>query len=140
MDTEKEDSPEWSLNKHDYSGYTRDDMYIEKPKWKDLREEAINSGHCTVSQFKQMVFKADNYMNSKRVKAMRAKRLHGYAEHYGIAEDSPITIDHIQSVLLYTNFTKLCSQFAGTFRAEQFGESLQSIKKRNSAYFKYVST
>ena len=95
----------------------------------------MESGHCTLSQFTAMVFKAMELMKSKKVRRLRVRSLSCHARHYGIAEGQPITVEHIQSVLLYTDFTKLCSVFSASFRADHFGESLDSIKARNASWF-----
>ena len=75
-------------------------------------------------------------MKSKKVKGLKASfNWKGHAVHYEIDSGAPITAKHIQSLLLYTDYTELCSEFSRTFRAAHFGEGLESIKARNSAYF-----
>ena len=130
---ENEEPRHWSQH-NDYSGYSRDELFVEKPKYRDMKEEAIESGHCSLSQFAAMVFKAEELMKSFKVKWLRAM-CSGHAKYYGIEDGAVITAKHIQSVLLYTDFTKLCSVFSETFRPAHFGESLDSIKARNSSWF-----
>ena len=108
---------------------------MEKAKFRDLKEEALESGHCSLTQFDAMVFKAEELMKCKKVKALKAEDMRGHARHYGIEDGAVITARHIQSVLLYTDFSKLCSIFSGTFRAAHLGESVESIKSRNSSWF-----
>ena len=133
MDKEEE-KPRHFWDHNDYSGYSRDDLYIEQAKFRDLREEALESGHCALDHFDEMTFKAEELMKTMKVKGLKAKS-YGHAKHYGISDDAAITVKHIQSVLLYTDFTKLCSIFSGTLRAAHLCESLDSIKVRNASWF-----
>ena len=131
----KEDEElQFVLNHNDYSGYSRDELFVEKAKFRDLREEAVESGHCSLAQFAAMVVKAKELMKTIKVKGLRARPL-GHAEHYGVMDGSPITLRHIQSLLLYTDFTKLQSIFSKTLRPDHLGESLDSIKARNASWF-----
>ena len=54
--------------------------------------------------------------------------------HYGIPTYSNISVEHILSVILYTDWTTLCTQFSATFRREHRNESLYSVKQRNAEY------
>ena len=47
----------------------------------------------------------------------------------------PIFIEHIQSLILYTDFSMLSSSFTSTFRKKYENESLESVKNRNSSYY-----
>ena len=130
-----DEKPRGVLNQHNYSGYSRDELFVENAKYQDLKEEALESGHCTLAQFSNMIFKAMELMKSKKLKGVKAQYLIYHAKHYAIENGQPITVRHIQSVLLYTDFTKLCSVFSASFRADHFGESLDSIKSRNASWF-----
>ena len=107
---------------------------MEKAKYRDLKEEAVESGHCSPAKFARMALKALELMKSIKVKGLRAKCT-GHAKYYGITNGAAITVKHIQSVLLYTDFTKLCAKFSESFRAVTLGESLDSIKLRNASWF-----
>eukprot|EP01084_Bolivina_argentea_P309416 535188_1 len=52
----------------------------------------------------------------------------------GIRQGSKILLDHIISILLYTDWTVLCNKFSATFRGKSEYESLESIKNRNREY------
>ena len=132
---DKEDvEPPSFMNHNDYSGYSRDDLFVANAKFRDLKEEAIESGLCSPAQFAAMVLKAEELMKSEKIKGLRA-RSYGHARYYGIVDGAEITVKHVQSVVLYTDFTKLCSVFSATFRPDHLGESLDSIKTRNASWF-----
>lgn len=63
------------------------------------------------------------------------KREGGIPFHYEIGVGSVVTFDHLLSLLLYTDYTELSSNFSSSFRKTKTFESLKNIKKRNSAYF-----
>merc|ERR1719242_1953077 len=130
-----EDEPQWALNKNDYSGHDREDLYIPRGKYDNLKDEALNTGHCSLGQFKTMQFKAKGLMDSEKIRFMRATFMYGHANHYGIEYGDQITEKHVQSLLLYTDNSAMCAAFSGTFRQDKFGEKLESIKARNTAYF-----
>jgi len=130
-------------NSNAYSGYAVSDLYIDGPRWSTLKEEAIESGHCTLHAFSNIVvFKTEEYLKTDRI---RQTRTHGKASyfHYGfddvneVHEESriPISAEHVQSLVLYTDFTALCTAFSATFRPRFLGESLQAIKERNRSFY-----
>ena len=53
---------------------------------------------------------------------------------YNIKENTPITLDHVISILLYTNFSKLCYEFSRTYREISNNESDKEMRKRHSEY------
>eukprot|EP01084_Bolivina_argentea_P264884 448849_1 len=105
-----------------------------------MKEEALNSGFCILQLFNEkVILKAMQYFSTTAVKEMKAKYAYGdQAAHYGINERAGISIKHIQSVILYTDFTDLSTLFSSTFRPAYFGEALESIKKRNQCFY-YLS-
>ncbi len=135
-DDAKEQQQEW-YNINDYSGYNRNDLYISSGKYKNLKEEAINSGYCPLKMFKEKVLlKAYEYIKTTTVKNIKAKydKFGCQASHYGIERGSPILLQHLKSLILYTDFSKISTDFSSTFRPAYFGETLLLIKtiKRNS--------
>eukprot|EP01084_Bolivina_argentea_P277983 474762_1 len=60
------------------------------------------------------------------------------ASYYGIEKGQKVLLEHLQSVILYTDFSDLCTAFSSTFRSSYFGEAIQSIKNRNACYY-YLS-
>ena len=72
-------------------------------------------------------------MDSFLVKSLKANHM-DFFFHYGIAMESPITMDHIISLILYCDFTTYCTNFSSTFRALGF-ERMEDTKKRNASFY-----
>eukprot|EP01084_Bolivina_argentea_P044686 82221_1 len=91
-----------------------------------------------IKQYNKSVYrKAQAYLRSQQVKFMKPNRLCTSWKilHYGIKADESPNIDHIQSVIMYCDFSDYCTRFSSTFRAVEAFESLISIKKRNAAFW-----
>ena len=56
---------------------------------------------------------------------------------YGIKQGTLISVEHIMSLLFYTDFTDQSSAFSGTFRRLSPFESDQSLKARNREYWNW---
>eukprot|EP01084_Bolivina_argentea_P301716 520593_1 len=54
---------------------------------------------------------------------------------YQVEEGTRLTFHHLLSLLLYTDYSKLCTAFSSSFRAVTPYEPLSSIKRRNSSYW-----
>eukprot|EP01084_Bolivina_argentea_P299437 516149_1 len=93
-----------------------------------MKEEALNSGFCILQLFNEkIIIKAMQYFSTTAVKEMKAKYVGGdQAAHYGINKGAGISLKHIQSVILYTDFTDLSTLFSSTFRPANFGEQKES--------------
>eukprot|EP01084_Bolivina_argentea_P105583 189071_1 len=103
-----------------------------------MKEEALNSGFCILKLFNEkVILKSYQYFSTKAVKEMKAQynEYVDQAEHYGINKVAGIILKHLQSVILYTDFTDLSTLFSSTFRPAYFGESVESIKKRNQCFY-----
>jgi hypothetical protein len=79
-------------------------------------------------------------LNSEFVRTLEANFTEDY-DMYGDEdddddddEDPTMTMSHLKSLFLYTNFTKLCSTFSCVFRRIPSSESDDSFKTRNSNY------
>eukprot|EP01084_Bolivina_argentea_P304144 525189_1 len=116
-------------------------LYVEE-KYKNLKEEALSSGYCPFVLFQQKVIgKANEWIHTEKIKKIKAKwSVSSQAKDYGVKENEQISYQHLQSVILYTDFSELCTSFSSTFRPMYFGESIESIKKRNRYYFHLSKT
>ena len=73
-------------------------------------------------------------MTSNKVKHMTAcKGYYGWSNI--IEEGEGITINHITSLILYTDLSEFSRNFSSTFRQCTRNETIQSIKRRNSKYW-----
>ena len=72
--------------------------------------------------------KARKYMKSKRIKGKVSR---GYTK---LAEGTPVTKEHIFAIILYCDFSKLCTAFSATFRQQNVFETMESVKQRHSHF------
>eukprot|EP01084_Bolivina_argentea_P000582 1093_1 len=54
--------------------------------------------------------------------------------HYNIKKETPISYQHLVSVILYTDWSKLSKEFTNTFRKTASYESISSLKERNREF------
>ena len=90
--------------------------------------------YFTLEQYQKCVFKVNQYINAKIVKATKAVWTH-YMRGYFISEDAPLLFSHLLSLVIYCDTNELCTDFSGSFRAIHRFETLGSIKQRNSEYY-----
>ena len=94
-----------------------DNMFV-KAVHQNLKEEVLESGHLSAAEWLEFVeLKARKYMNSKRVKKMKG-----------------VTKEHIYAIILYCDFSALCTAFSETFRLQNVFESMESVKQRHSQF------
>eukprot|EP01083_Nonionella_stella_P041659 112866_1 len=141
------DEEQDSDNIHDHSGHAVCDLYVTK-KYATFKEEI--SHYPSVLEFsmvdyKHLVTKVNQYTDSKIVKASKACGGFTYDTreghfHYAVDRESCLSFDHLVAVLLYTDYTKLSSNFTSSFRKKHVFETLQSIKRRNREYWWWSKT
>eukprot|EP01083_Nonionella_stella_P151111 482433_1 len=128
------DKEQRAENINDHSGHHINELYVA-PKYASFKEEISNYKHLTMTEYtEQIVVKVKKYRVAYLVKRMTAT----YAArhfHYGIQMKDSITFDHLLTLILYTDWTDHCSHFSSTFRKQNAFETLNSIIKRNSAYY-----
>ena len=56
---------------------------------------------------------------------------------YNIKHKQGISVEHVMSLLFYTNFTKESAAFSGTFRRQSPFEADESLKARNREYWNW---
>eukprot|EP01084_Bolivina_argentea_P284264 487135_1 len=105
-------------------GYTYSDWYIQ-PKYKSLKEEITNNCICTlnVSTWQNEYDKVCLHIQTDFCKKNYiAKPSSGYqrpvhnTKYYGIRDGTPITKQHLTSVMIYCCYTNLSYKFSETFR------------------------
>ena len=107
-------------------------MYVKR-KFDNYKEETLS--HLNIKFYKnQVVTKAEQFIQTNTVKSMTAANLN-YRYNYGITAGTPINLNHIISLILYTDFTEYCSKFSGTFRSLSINETMQDVKTRNTAFW-----
>ena len=103
-------------------------LFIEGPKYENIKEEVLESGKCTLFAFKVVAAKCSELMLCGKVRGT-------FYNQYWINEGDPLRLHHVQCVVVYCDLTDLSSAFTATFRPEFVGESLESINERNQRFY-----
>ena len=130
-------------NTNDYSGFTTSDLYISKGKYQNIKQELIGR-----VPYKKILNKAQEYIETEGIKSIKADIDVKYVNnHFGIKGDrkeygriieengDKISLNHLISIITYCDTDTFSSKWSESFRFKYYGESLNSIKKRNSKYY-----
>ncbi len=104
------------------------------PKYKSIKDEVLNNEMCclSITQFN------DNLINARlKLEANKHNLSHPHQTFltvYNIRKDQQASIHHILGIVLYTNNTKLCSEFTRSFRMLSVEETFGELKKRHSHF------
>ena len=112
-----------------YEGSDDSEMIV-KPVHQSLKDEILESGHVSASEWMQCVdLKARKYMNTNRVKNMVTTTYFFNDYQY-----TPVTKEHIYAIILYCDFSELCTAFSTTFRRQNVFETIESVKQRHAKF------
>ncbi len=120
-------------------GYLLSEWYICS-KYKNLKEEALLNNCCTFTMyqftitFNKAKIKRDLWINDKNARKLKCAvgQRNCWQESYGIKKGELIGLNHILSLLMYTNFSKQCYLFSKTFRKTKPFQSDRTLKRRHS--------
>eukprot|EP01084_Bolivina_argentea_P054606 100136_1 len=128
-------------NINDHSGYDIKDLYVER-KYESFKSEILESKYIKTSDYNELVMgKAKQYLVTDHVKRTTAADGDWMRFlHYDIEKDEPLGTKHLISIILYCDWTDLCTEFSSTFRANKSFETLPSIKARNQEYWWFSKT
>ena len=103
-----------------------------KPRFASIKQEAVESGKIPERMFeKNVVEKAAALLKGKKGRGM----LSGPDNGYGFSRGRVLQPKHLHSLLLYTDFTDFCTEFARTVRVDTEVEDVDSVNKRHAPYF-----
>ena len=123
----------------DHSGFTIQELYVTQ-RYTSFKEEILNYHLVTIKQYAQDIMdKAQHYMETETTKSIFADAEKA-PPHYGIYDEDPLRIQDLMSLIMYTDFTNLSSNFTATFRKKHPFESIESVKRRNSKYWWWSKT
>eukprot|EP01084_Bolivina_argentea_P068582 124827_1 len=109
------------------NGHSVSDLIIFE-HYSCLKQEVLESKWVSVQEWdKNIVFKAWQYQKSKKVKRIVGR--HKYSNKDRMA------VSHLTCIILYCDWTDLCTDFSETFRKMDEFEPLENLKKRHSKYF-----
>eukprot|EP01083_Nonionella_stella_P254839 875311_1 len=124
---------------NDRSGYTiiNNDLYIEQ-KYNSFKDEIRNYKYISLEQYDKAVVKVKFYHNAQEIKKNTATRdgtLNN--RYYGLdyLAKPQIKFEHLLSLVLYTDYIDLSTDFSSTFRKNNAFETLESMKRRNREYY-----
>merc|ERR1711971_1276288 len=124
--------PRGIYNQMDFGGHSIADLCVS-PRFESLKDEAMESGVVDMKEFNATaVDKAGRYLAGRKCKAMKSD----YDRfQFGIATDSPLSLRHVQAVLLYTDFSEFSTAFSSSFRKLSWNESIRDANQRNARFF-----
>ena len=109
---------------YDAKDHVNNEMFV-KSAHQTLKEEILRSGYLSAAEWMEFVeLKARKYMKTNKVKKMISCRHH----------KTPVSIEHIYAIILYCDFSALCTAFSATFRRHNVFETMESVKKRHSQF------
>ena len=124
---------EW-LSTIDCGGRSGADLSVY-PHFKNLKEEVMATGLVGPKMFEESVVeKAEELRDSKRGRKMESNRLAKFL-HFGIAFGDSVKSEHLQSMVLYSDFTKLCTLFSKSLRKNKWDDDLEDVKARNAKFY-----
>ena len=132
-DTVDEDASNNSAN-FDFGVYLeywrRDRRNYVIPRHRTLKDEITKNRHSTITeqQFINLKLKCERYLSIYPT----ANDIGIGNEICGISPGSPITIEHLVALKLYSDFTDLQREFKRHCRRVRHGESVESVIEKNS--------
>eukprot|EP01084_Bolivina_argentea_P276926 472624_1 len=121
-------------NINDLGGYKAHELYVDK-KYNDIKVEILNNiiYKLNMKEFKSSLTKANQLIDTAKARKTRAYFLDGIF-YYDIKQGKRLRVSNLLSVILYTDWSKLCFEFSKTFRKLKMYETLSSVIKRNQEY------
>eukprot|EP01083_Nonionella_stella_P044796 120511_1 len=106
--------------------------YVNK-KFNSLKEEILHVKDMTLKQWQQIVEECTVLLQTDLIKHSAANGKH--SEIYGIENGDSITLRHLLSIKLYTDYAFLCNIFCEAFRLRQIShdryEKIGQVQRRN---------
>ena len=142
-----------TFNINEHGGYDIRDLFVS-PKYKTFKQEIMEYQHLSGDNMKNyattIIPKCKQYLNhSAVIKQKRAWIQTGATSNavmlkYGIATNTDhrkdngkgrIILQHLISLVLYTDYSEHSTAFSATFRPQNAYEPLFLIKQRNQIYY-----
>ena len=122
-----------SSNIHDHSGYSPSELCIT-PKYESFKQEILNYKYLSIKDYEKIIIpKLHQYMTTNKVKSIRSlnktktvsDRWQCIDLDYDIPDESPLTQNHLLSMILDTDFSALYTDYSKRFRKLHSYEPLQ---------------
>eukprot|EP01084_Bolivina_argentea_P004530 8620_1 len=122
-----------------YGELNKNHKYYIENKYANIKDEAINNEieHITNFHWEKMCINAENMLESDECREMKARPYRGLNTMYKIKVGSEISIEHVQSLLLYTNYSEYQKKMKQTMRKSYENEDVHEVmaRNRNFAHF-----
>ena len=127
-----------SWNYSDSNELSLNELYVP-PKYDNLKQEILENQiyQLNYDQFKIIELKAQKFMSTLKGKSILADIPVINTLHCNIPNGTPLSLEGLMSLMLYTDESDLCTHFSSTFRPKQSYEPLISIKNRNREYWNW---
>ena len=102
-----------------------------------LKEEILESGYMNMKQWMIHLHKAEQYMQSGKVKSMINTSAYNHPINNRIFT-ALITMEHILCIILYCDTNELQCDFSATFRRKHKYETNDELKKRHQNYYHFA--
>ena len=115
--------------------YHDDEILYVTPKYETFKEEILNYQQINLHQYSyEILVKANEYHSTDLVKSIECNR-YSIPAGYGISKEDVISVDRLASIILYTDYSNLSSQFTSTFRKSNTFEPIQATIQRHRHYY-----
>ena len=84
------------------------------------------------SQFNTSYTKAEKYIDTEKVQG--SPTVFDDYLHYGIDKGKLLSLEHLLAIILYTDWSELCTNFTKTFRRHNYYQSIEFVRKENAEY------
>eukprot|EP01083_Nonionella_stella_P211419 764475_1 len=113
------------------AGYKTRDWYVEA-KYEDMRDEIVNNPICSLTkqQYDSLQCTAEIEFGKQFCRRLTQNKY--LAAPYEVNE---MELKHVVAMLLYTNYTDLCTAFASTLRRDGMFETDEEWKARHVNYW-----
>lgn len=96
---------------------TKKELYSPSPKYGNFKEEMFEYPTMSKCHYERLRVKVAEFMKrSEKVKALRAfigQKGWGWEKHYGIPEGAPVGEEHLFAVILYCDYSVICTKISG---------------------------
>ena len=118
----------------DFGGHSMESLCVSR-HFENLKEEALGSDLIPNKFWTKLMKKATRYLHSARCKKMVDRWNWGYSLKFEVSKKGKVTVQHLLSLLLYTDSSEYCTALSETFRAITSGETIEEMNRRNSLYY-----
>ena len=130
----------WLSSFMDLGGRSVQELSVD-PRYDSIKEEVLATGLVSPQQFQELVVeKADQYLKSDKCKELKCKPMVNKENplHFEFKKGDALQPRHLHAIILYCDFTKLCTLFSRSLRKNGPNDGLKEIKKNNSKFFHFT--